>query len=61
MTVRNLIQELLLNSPDLDSEVYVQRFDKNNDDIYYDYVIDKIDNYGSKDSIFIEIKHWKSE
>ena len=60
MTVRNLIQELLLNSPDLDSEVYVQRFDTSNDDVY-DYIIDKIDNYGSKDSVFIEIKCWKSE
>ena len=58
MTVRDFIQEILLNAPDLDAEVYIQTV--NGVDIK-DFVIDKITNGGSNDGIFIEIKDWIPE
>ena len=57
MTVRDLIQSLLLESPDLDATVYVQRYPDPDGDPD-EYVIKKIDSWGSNDAIFIEIKNW---
>ncbi len=55
MTVRDFIQEILLNCPNLDSEVYVQTV-LNSGEPLCNYEIVKIDNDGTNDTIFIEIK-----
>jgi len=53
MTVRELIQSLILESPDLDAEVYVEQ---PIDEIEAQaYKINKITNGGSNDGLFIEI------
>ena len=53
MTVRELIQTLILESPDLDAEVYVEQ---PIDEIeVQSYEINKITNGGSNDGLFIEI------
>ena len=53
MTVRELIQSLILESPDLDAEVYVEQ---PIDEIEAQaYKIHKITSDGSNDSLFIKI------
>jgi len=53
MTVRELIQTLVLESPDLDAEVYVEQ---PIDEIETQaYKIHKITSDGSNDSLFIKI------
>ena len=54
MTVRDFIQKILLESPDLDATVYIH---KQIDDIECkSYVIDNITSGGSNDSLTIKIK-----
>lgn len=56
MTVRNFIQKILLESPDLDASVYIH---KRINDIDCDcFMINDITNFGSNDSIVIEIEDW---
>ena len=56
MTVRELVQTLLLEAPDLDAEIYIS---KKLDDIESkSYNIVSISNEGSNDGVFIEIKDW---
>ena len=57
MTVRDLIQTLILEAPDLDAKVYIQKAIGEIE--LKDYVIQSIDNWGSNDGIFIEIKDWQ--
>ena len=57
MTVRDFIQTILLESPNLDAEIYVQIINNEND--IHDFVIDKITSCGSNDALFIEIEDWK--
>ena len=53
MTVRELIQTVILESPDLDAEVYVEQ---PIDEIEAQaYKINKITSGGSNDSLFIKI------
>ena len=54
MTVRDLIQTLLLSAPDLDAKVYIQKHW--GEDTVKDYDVVMIDSWGSNDSIFIDIK-----
>lgn len=57
MTVRDFIQKILLESPDLDATVYIC---KSIDDIECkSYIINNITNGGSNDSLTIEIEDWK--
>ena len=59
MTVRDLVQKLLLEAPSLDSEVYIQQYE-NKDDDPIDFDIQSIDNRGTRDAVFIDILLWKS-
>ena len=58
MTVRELIQTLILESPNLDAQVYVQKVDEKNEECF-DFIIDKVTDGGTNDALFIEIKDWK--
>ena len=56
MTVRELMQRLLLEAPDLNADVYIN---KKLDDIEYkDYSVVEIASHGSSDAIFIELEDW---
>ena len=56
MTVRDLVQTILLKSPDLDATVYVG---KQIDEIEVkSYEIENISSEGSNDSLVITIKDW---
>lgn len=56
MTVRELIQTILSESPRLDADVYIS---KSLDDIECkSYVFEQITSEGSNDSIVIKIKDW---
>ena len=56
MTVRDLVQTILLESPDLDATVYVS---KQIDEIEVkSYEIENISSEGSNDSLVITIKDW---
>ena len=56
MTVRDLIQAILLESPDLDAAVYIS---KQIDEFEVkSYEIENISNKGSNDSLVITIKDW---
>lgn len=56
MTVRDLVQTILLESPDLDATVYVG---KQIDEIEVkSYEIENISSEGSNDSLVITIKDW---
>ena len=58
MTVRDLIQAILLESPDLDATVYI---DKQIDEFEIkSYEIENISSKGSNDSLVITIKDWHS-
>ena len=54
MTVRDFIQDLILESPNLDADVYIhsEKNEVENDS----YVIVNISNDGSNDSVFVKIK-----
>ena len=56
MTVRDLIQTILFESPDLDATVYIG---KQIDEIEVkSYEIENISSEGSNDSLVITIKDW---
>lgn len=56
MTVRDLVQAILLESPDLDATVYIG---KQIDEIEVkSYEIENISSEGSNDSLVITIKDW---
>lgn len=58
MTVRDLVQAILLESPDLDATVYI---DKQIDEFEIkSYEIENISSKGSNDSLVITIKDWHS-
>lgn len=57
MTVRDLIQTLLLSAPDLDAKVYIQKHWGEENVKDYDVVM--IDSWGSNDAIFIDIKDYQ--
>lgn len=61
MTVRDFVQKILLESPDLDADIYiVEKLDI--PDIYddfNDYEIESISNDGANDGLFIQIKRWQ--
>ena len=54
MTVRELIQQILSEAPDLDANVYI------NETLSFvdvcEYKITRIDSYGANDSLFLEIE-----
>lgn len=55
MTVRNLVQQIILNTPDMDAEVYINLF-KDEDDIEPSgYEITSISDELSNDGLFIRI------
>lgn len=57
MTVRDFIQTLLLEAPDLDADIYIL---KQKDEIeVYSYDIKFISSHGSNDSLFIELEDQK--
>ena len=56
MTVRDLVQAILLESPDLDATIYIN---KQIDEFEIkSYEIENISNEGSNDSLVITIKDW---
>ena len=57
MTVRDFVQKILLESPDLDATVYIH---KQIDDIECkSYVVNNITIEGSNDSLIIKIEDWR--
>lgn len=56
MTVRDLVQAILLESPDLDAAVYIGK--QINEFEVKSYEIENISNEGSNDSLVITIKDW---
>lgn len=54
MTVREFIQTLILESPNLDVDVYI--VSKKNEVEKDNYKIINISSYGNNDSIFIDIE-----
>lgn len=56
MTVRDLVQTILLESPDLDATVYIGK--QINEVEVKSYEIENISNEGSNDSLVITIKDW---
>jgi len=57
MTVRDLVQKLILESPDLDATVYIG---KQIDEFEVkSYEIENISSEGSNDSLVITIKDWR--
>ena len=56
MTVRDLIQAILLESPDLDATVYIGK--QINEFEVKSYEIENISSEGSNDSLVITIKDW---
>ena len=57
MTVRDFIQLITLNAPDMDAEVYIQSraVDSDGDVDYIDHDIEMITNDGTNDGLFIII------
>lgn len=55
MTVRDFVQEILLNAPNLDADIYI--YMTNNEDCI-EFTIDKIINCGKHD-LFIEIEKYE--
>ena len=55
MTVRDFIQSIISNAPDMDAEVYIQSrtVDSDGDVDYIDHDIDMITNDGTDDGLFI--------
>ena len=58
MTVRDFIQTILLESPDLDADVYISK-PLNGTIEVKSYEIESISSEGSNDSIDIRIKDWQ--
>ena len=58
MTVRDFIQTILLESPDLDADVYISKPLNGTIEIK-SYEIESISSEGSNDSIDIRIKDWQ--
>ena len=56
MTVRDLVQAILLESPDLDATVYIGKHI--NEIEIKSYEIENISSEGSNDSLDITIKDW---
>jgi hypothetical protein len=57
MTVRDLVQKILLESPDLDATVYIG---KQIDEFEVkSYEVENISSEGSNDSLVITIKDWQ--
>lgn len=56
MTVREMIQLLLLNSPSLDADVYINK--PIDEVVSKSYSITSIDSHGNNDSIDIEIEDY---
>ena len=56
MTVRDLVQTILLESPDLDATVYIGK--QINEVEVKSYEIENISNEGSNDSLVITIQDW---
>ena len=59
MTVRELIQQVLLESPNLDATVYIQKWIDEVEVKDYDLV--KITNGGTNDAVFVEVKDWRAQ
>lgn len=59
MTVRDFIQAILTEAPDLDADVYIGM--QVNDIDYESYTIESISSEGSNDSISINLTDWKQE
>lgn len=59
MTVRDLIQVILAETPDLDADVYIGM--QINDIDYESYTIESISSEGSNDSISINLTDWEQE
>jgi len=57
MTVRELIQSLLLEGRNLDAKVYIQK--SSGDEEFDDMVIEKVTNGGTNDAVFIEVRDWE--
>ena len=57
MTVRELIQQILSETPDLDANVYINEILDFVD--VREYNITRIDSYGANDSLTLEIKSIK--
>ncbi len=55
MTVRDFIQSIISNAPDMDAEVYIQSrtVDSDGDIDYIDHDIEMITNDGTNDGLFI--------
>lgn len=58
MTVRDLIQAILTEAPDLDADVYIGM--QLNDIDYESYTIESISSEGSNDSISINLTDWET-
>ena len=59
MTVRDFIQTILIEAPDLDADVYIGM--QINDIDYESYTIESISSDGSNDSISINLTDWEQE
>lgn len=61
MTVRDFVQKILLESPDLDADIYIlEKLDAPDTyNSFNDYEIKSISNDGANDGLFIQIKRWK--
>ena len=55
MTVRDLVQQIILNAPDMDATVYVNLYKDENDIEPNDYEIISISDELSSDGLFIRI------
>lgn len=58
MTVRDLIQAILTEAPDLNADVYIGM--QLNDIDYESYTIESISSEGSNDSISINLTDWET-
>ncbi len=56
MTVRDFVQEILLNAPNLDADIHIYNMTDNKDCI--EFIIDKNINYGKHDLV-IEIEKYE--
>lgn len=59
MTVRDFIQAILIEAPNLDADIYIGM--QVNDIDYESYTIESISSEGSNDSISINLTDWEQE
>lgn len=59
MTVRDFVQTILTEAPNLDADVYIGMQVNNID--YESYTIESISSEGSNDSISINLTDWEQE